>query len=56
MKCKYRLIDQFDLEMDMGFGSSNDDNFTGGNRTTSDSLGTAMNIPIPVKKKSEDEK
>ena len=48
--------DQFDLEMDMGFGSSNDDNFTGGNRTTSDSLGTAMNIPIPVKKKSEDEK
>ena len=48
--------EKFDLEMDMGFGSSNDDNFTGGNRTTSDSLGTAMNIPIPVKKKSEDEK
>jgi serine/threonine protein kinase len=48
--------DQFDLEMDMGFGSSNDDNFSSGNRPASDSLGTAKGIPIPIKKKNEDGK
>ena len=47
--------DQFDLEMDMGTqGDNHEAGVLGNNRSPSDSLGTAIGIPIP-KKKSSDE-